>query len=83
MLICHPHDTKWISEQLALLPAPMRDKIASKYSTLYESILHENAGKIEAEGLARREANTRLRECVDRYGSAYHGSVVAPPSITK
>lgn len=82
-LICHPHDTKWISEQLALLPAPMREKITGKYSALYELTLHENSGKIDAEGLARRLANTRLRECVDRFGSAYHGSVMAPPSITQ
>lgn len=81
MLICHPHDEKWIAEQLALLPAPMRDNIKAKYSLCYESKMAENAGQIAAEGLARREANTRLRAAVDRFGGAYHGAVIAPPKI--
>jgi len=81
MVICHPHDEKWIAEQIALLPAPMREKILGKYSHCYESKVAENAGKVASEGIARREANTRLRECVDRFGSAYHGAVSAPPKI--
>lgn len=81
MLICHPHDEKWIAEQLALLPAPMRENIKAKYSHCYESKIAENAGKVASEGIARREANTRLRGAVDRFGSAYHGAVVSPPGV--
>ena len=81
MLICHPHDEKWIAEQLALLPAPMRYKIMDRYSEAYQAVLLQHEGEIAAEGLARRAANTRLRECVDRFGSAYHGAVIAPPSV--
>jgi len=77
----HDHDKKWIDEQLALLPNPMRAKILDKYEQVYADVCHANQGKIEAEGLARREANTRLRECVDKYGSAYHGEVISPPKI--
>ena len=77
----HDHDKKWVDEQLALLPSPMRAKILDKYEMVYKEIVLANAGKIEAEGLARREANTRLRECVDKYGSAYHGAVISPPKI--
>lgn len=77
----HDHDKKWVEEQLLLLPNPMREKVLAKYEKVYADICAENAGKIEAEGLARREANTRLRECVDKYGSAYHGAVKLPPRI--
>jgi len=77
----HNHDKAWVAEQLLLLPNPMRDKILAKYETVYEDILGKHKGEIAAEGLARREANTRLRECIDKYGSAYHGSVVTPPKI--
>jgi hypothetical protein len=80
-MICHPHDQKWIDEQLGLLPSPMRNKIADKYSQTYQGIIDAHAGEIAAESLARREANTRLRLCVERFGSAYHGAVVAPDCI--
>ena len=75
----HDHDKKWVDEQLLLLPDPMRAKILAKYEAAYASVIAQNKGKIEAEGLARREANTRLRECVTKFGSAYHGSTIAPP----
>lgn len=77
----HDHDRKWVDEQLLLLPNPMRAKILEKYELVYKEIVLANAGKIDAEGLARREANTRLRECVEKYGSAYHGAVISPPKI--
>ena len=75
---CHPHDNKWVEEQLMLLPAPMRAAVARKYSKAYLDTLETNRSQIAAEGLARREANTRLRECVGRFGGAYHGAVVSP-----
>lgn len=75
----HDHDKKWVDEQLLLLPDPMRDKILAKYESVYASVVAQNEGKIESEGLARREANTRLRECVAKFGSAYHGLTIAPP----
>lgn len=76
---CHSQDEKWIEEQLLLLPYSMREKIRKKYSDTYELIINERKGEIAAEGIARRLSNTRLRECIDRFGSAYHGSVIAPP----
>lgn len=80
-MICHPHDEKWIEAQLMLLPYLMREKIKLKYSEVYEQILEERKGEIAAEGIARRLSNTRLRECIEKYGSAYHGSVIAPPKL--
>ena len=76
---CHPHDEKWIQEQLLLLPYSMREKISKKYSDTYLLILNERKGEIAAESIARRLSNVRLRECIDRFGSAYHGSVKTPP----
>lgn len=75
----HDHDKKWVDEQLLLLPDPMRAKILQKYEAAYASVIAQNEGKIAAEGLARREANTRLRECVLRFKEAYNGSTIAPP----
>jgi hypothetical protein len=75
----HDHDKKWVDEQLLLLPDPMRAKILAKYESAYASVIAQNEGKIDAEGLARRDANTRLRECVAKFGGAYHGQVIAPP----
>lgn len=77
----HPHDSKWVQEQLALLPSQMRDKVLEKYEAVYSHVASENAGKIAAEGLARREANTRLRECVDKFGLAYEGQTISPPRV--
>lgn len=78
ILSCHPGDKRWICEQLGKLPASMRAKVAGKYSSVYDDICAENAGKISAESMARREANTRLRGLVDRYGAAAHGKVISP-----
>ena len=60
----HPHDSKWVSEQIAQLPPQMREKTRARYSAVYAQVLTENVGNIAAEGLARRHANTRLMEFV-------------------
>lgn len=79
-MICHPHDEKWIESQLLLLPYSMREKIKSKYSDVYVAIVNEKKGEIAAEGIARRLSNTRLRECIEKYGSAYNGHTIRPPT---
>ena len=77
----HPHDHKWVQEQLALLPSQMRDQVLKKYEAVYLQVVSDNAGKIAAEGLARREANTRLKECVDKFGLSYGGQTISPPRV--
>ena len=79
----HEHDKKWVNEQLLLLPDPMRAKILAKYESAYASVIAQNEGNIAAEGLARREANTRLRECVGKFGSAYNGQTISPPTASR
>lgn len=76
----HDHDVKWVSEQLNLLPASMQSKVREKYEAVYAEVMAKNPG-VRAEGFARREANTRLLECVERFGSAYHGKVMQPPKV--
>lgn len=62
----HPHDEKWIKEQMQRLPRPYRAVAASKYSKVYESTYNaENRPHIK-HNAARREANTRLRKYIDR-----------------
>jgi CRISPR/Cas system endoribonuclease Cas6 (RAMP superfamily) len=62
----HPHDKKWVDEQLAMLPARMRRSALDKYEAVYAETLAKNANSIAAEGMARREANSRLMEYVHR-----------------
>ena len=66
----HPHDAKWISEQLELLPDSMRAKVRDKYQAVYADVIARNEGSVRAEGFARREANMRRLECVEGFGRA-------------
>lgn len=77
----HDHDAKWVNEQLEALPYQMRAKVMERYSEAYKAVISANVGFIGAEGLARREANTRLREYVKKYRAAYGGAVIRPPTI--
>jgi hypothetical protein len=51
---CHPHDLKWIKEQLQALPPTLRIYAAQKYSEAF------------AKSQNRRECNTRLREYIEK-----------------
>lgn len=62
----HPHDLDWIKLNLKRLPASRRNEIAEAYSKRYSELLEKNKGRIDAESLARRECNTRLRVFLDR-----------------
>jgi len=58
----HPHDKRWTLNQLAKLPASSREYAREAHSVAYKELLE--AG--ENEGTARRLANTRLREYVEK-----------------
>ena len=51
---CHPHDQKWIIEQLGKIPAANRYKIAEKYSENYRETQN------------RKECNLRLLDYIER-----------------
>jgi hypothetical protein len=57
----HPHDRKWVDEQLTRLPPDLRKAALEKYQRVYAQTLEQN-GMTEA----RREANTRLRHYIAR-----------------
>jgi len=62
----HPHDSKWIIEQLAKLPAHFRAVAIKAYSNVYLEVYNATEKPHQKHGEARREANTRLREYVER-----------------
>jgi hypothetical protein len=77
----HPHDEKWVTEQLQLLPHSMRGGVMAKYALVHTEVLARFSGKICAESEARREANTRLREYIAKYTSTYRGNTITPPRV--
>jgi len=63
----HPHDARWLRDQLAQIPASMRARVAQKYADRYSDIVSTERASgqprrmIAAESTARRECNERLR----------------------
>lgn len=57
----HPHDRRWVDEQLTHLPPELRAGTLDKYQRVYAQTLEQN-GVTEA----RRQANTRLRHYIAR-----------------
>jgi len=63
----HPHDAKWIKEQLDKLPEDVALDTCGKYSAVYQMAYDdEPIGHIKP-STARRAANIRLREFVEKY----------------
>jgi len=61
-----PHDESWIKEQIAQLPAHFRAVAIKAYSNVYLEVYNATEKPHQKDGEARREANTRLREYVER-----------------
>lgn len=55
----HPHDEKWLKQQLGKLRPANRRIAAEGYDKVYRSHLPN-------ESIARRKANTRLREYIKK-----------------
>lgn len=74
----HQDDAKWITQQLTRIPHAMRQSTSERYSSVYaaEKALHQ--GKAYDHCRARFEANTRLREFVDRVLVTLGGAVSSP-----
>lgn len=60
----HPHDAKWLAEQLAKLHTATAEKVARRYSDVYRQAYADEPVEHRKDGMARREANSRLREFV-------------------
>ena len=75
------HDRKWIVEQLGKLSPAVRDKVVRRYSEVYEATYDKAVVCYQKDGFARREANTRLRVFVSKFGASARGKTIAPPRI--
>ena len=75
----HQQDAKWIAEQLDQLNPQLRQSVCIKYSDVYREIFETSLNRLDNDGEARREANTRLRLFVDRVKGASQGAVSFPP----
>ena len=64
--IPHPHDKRWYSEQLAMLPQAARARARDGYRQIWLEVYHDNEGQIAQINRARHAANTRLRVFVGR-----------------
>ena len=67
--VFYPDDGKWIKEQLAMLAPSLRNKVILRYGEVYAEVHTNTRGEHEKDGEARREANTRLREFVEKFGT--------------
>lgn len=64
MVAHHPHDRKWIEQQINQLPKRLWDKAAKEYDRVFREVYDATPVPHQKEGEARREANTRLRRYV-------------------
>lgn len=79
-LTCHAGDRKWVLEQLAPLTGPIRDNAMRRYSKTYGEVLAAREGRIDAESVARREANNEIRQYLQRMSYNSAGKVTKPPA---
>jgi hypothetical protein len=78
-------DAKWIAEQLEQLRFSLRGRVCERYSTVYRDVYCKDIVGVQEhqkEGLARFEANTRLRIFVSKYGDSSLGSTMPPPRLS-
>ena len=62
----HPHDEKWISEQMSLIKPEWRPKAKKLYIEKFIFTFNQNDGKINQVNLSRRSANTLLLDIVSK-----------------
>lgn len=62
----HPHDKKWIAQQLNRLPLEKREPTFNSYTAVFAETYAANKGKISQVNAARLEANSRLRKYVEK-----------------
>ncbi|MGV3885314.1 hypothetical protein ACV8SN_21790 [Citrobacter portucalensis] len=74
-------DAPWIKQQLATLPAGMREKVAIEYAKAYQKAFDAEPVSFRQQNAARHEANRRLREFCTRYTPAVRGYTSLPPRV--
>ena len=63
---CHEHDKKWIEEQLKKLPTIALHRAIEGYEKVFAESYDNEPIAYKKENKARRDANTRLREYVEK-----------------
>ena len=63
---CHPDDQKWIEEQLKKLPLFALRRAIDGYDKVFSESYDNEPIAYKKENKARRDANTRLREYVEK-----------------
>ena len=63
----HDHDKRWIDEQIGKLPTRLHDQVLRKYAEAYKEAHNAEPVEHKKDGVARRAANTRLREFVTNF----------------
>ena len=62
----HPHDKDWIEEQLKKLPPFALRRAIEGYDKVFAESYNNEPIEYKKENKARRDANTRLREYVEK-----------------
>lgn len=62
----HKHDEKWFKEQIAKLPAAYVEKAYEGYQKVWEAAFAAEPIEHKKQNVARRAANIRLREFVEK-----------------
>lgn len=66
-VIPHPHDAHWYSEQIKRLPVPMQRKAREGYERVWLAAYEAEEVEHRRSNAARRAANIRLREYVEKF----------------
>jgi len=75
-------DARWIGEQLEQLQHSLRKRVCDRYNEVYSDSYEKHGVSYQKEGKARFEANTRLREFVEKFGNSSLGSCAPPPRLS-
>ena len=62
----HPDDAQYIDGKLSMIGIEERGKLCSAYAKCYRDAYNAEPNEVRKDGKARREANTRLREYINK-----------------
>jgi len=79
----HEHDVDWIKDRLKLLTPQMRCRAVDGYENAFRLAYESEDVMQKKSNAARREANLRLRNFVDRFYKSAIGHCAPPPNISK
>lgn len=72
------HDEKWIRDMLLKLKPSVRNRVAIKYSKIYQEYFEKECIHHKKENSARKAANERLRLFIKNQASFLEGYVSEP-----